>query len=61
VHRRRDPGSDEEQHSQADPGIEMDNLETLLTEMVGLQGDKKYLFFRDRHLTYLYVTKWIDR
>ena len=30
----------------------MDDLKTLLTEAVRLQGDKKYLFFRDRHLTY---------
>ncbi len=30
----------------------MDDLKTLLTEMVGLQGGKKYLFFRDRHLTF---------
>ena len=30
----------------------MDNLKTLLTEMVGLQGDKKFLLFHDRHLTY---------
>jgi len=30
----------------------MDNLKTLLTEMVGLRGNKEYLFFRDRQLTY---------
>ena len=30
----------------------MNNLKTLLTEMAGLQGGKKYLFFRDRHFTY---------
>ena len=30
----------------------MDNLKSLLAEMVRLRGDKKYLFFRDRHLTY---------
>jgi len=30
----------------------MDNLKALLTERVALQAGKKYLFFRDRHLTY---------
>ena len=30
----------------------MDDLKTVLSEMVRLQGDKKFLFFHDRQLTY---------
>jgi len=39
----------------------MDDLKTLLAEKVRLQGDQKFLFFHDRHLTYRELDSISDR